>query len=346
MNGTQKHVIVIGAGIAGMETAYQLSAFGHKVTLIEKDDKIGGHLNRWNHLFPNNADPRQIIEEIGKNIGIKNVRTITGTEITGIVKTSSHLVISAGNEMKMKADAVVVSTGFNLFDATRKEEYGYGLFENVITSADLEDRLKNGGQVLTSTGTAPKRIAIIHCVGSRDEKSGNTYCSKVCCITGIKQALEINKLLPDCEVFCFYMDLRLYGSTFDSLYLEAQRKNKIQFIRGRLSEAAEKHDKKLQIKAEDTLSGRPLRMEVDMIVLLAGMEANKAHHDFCENEVMQTDANGFFKSKNVQTARNETQHPGLFLAGTCVCPMSVNETIENARSASVAVNNYLTEVKS
>lgn len=338
----QKHVAVIGAGIAGLHTANLLAGSGHKVTIIEKERYPGGHLNQWHHLFPDHSSPEWIISGLlDEQQQYDQLKMISSTEVTNIKRVNGHFAIDAGKEIRIHADAVVISTGFKLFDARQKEEYGYGLFKNVLTSADLEQRLKLGQPLTTASGKTPARVAFIHCIGSRDAKCGNTYCSKVCCITGVKQALEISELLPDTEIFCFYMDLRLYGSKFDDLYLQAQKKHKIQFIRGRLSEAAETLHQALQIKAEDTLSGRPLRMEVDMIVLLAGMEQNEAHRMFSSNKQVELDEHGFFKSKNIQLARNETTQPGIFIAGTCICPMSVNETLENAGAASILVNRYL-----
>jgi len=239
---------------------------------------------------------------------------------------------------------VIIASGFKLFDASYKEEYGYGIFDNVISSADFENILKHGNKFTTAQGTEPGRVAIIHCVGSRDAKAGNTYCSKVCCITGIKQAIEINKMVPGCEVFCFYMDLRLYGSSFDSLYLEAQKHHKIQFIRGRLSEATEKPDKSLQLKAEDALSGRPLRMNVDMVILLVGMEACSSNAAFIKGNKADLDENGFMKSSNIHSSRNCTLQEGMFIAGTSICPMPVNETLENTRAAVLEVNSYLKNI--
>ncbi|MCF8297435.1 MAG: FAD-dependent oxidoreductase [Saprospiraceae bacterium] len=340
-----KHIAIIGAGIAGMETAIHLAEAGHKITIIEKENSPGGHLNNWSHLFPDFSDPNLIVSQLSSKLNNPNIKTIGSTEITAIKKLNGQFSLEAGNELKLNADAVVITSGFNIFDASRKEEYGYGLFDNVITSADLEKTIKSGNKITTVNGQTPKRVAIIHCVGSRDSKSGNTYCSKVCCITGIKQAIEINKQLPETEVFCFYMDLRLYGSKFDEQYLLAQQKHKIQFIRGRLSEAAENSDKSLQIKAEDTLSGRPLRMDVDMIILLVGMEPGTSHKNFCNNNRIELDTNGFLQSQNMHTARNQTTQSGVFMAGACICPMSVTDTIENARSAALEVNNYFKNLK-
>jgi heterodisulfide reductase subunit A2 len=133
----------------------------------------------------------------------------------------------------------------------------------------------------------------------------------------------------------------LYGSSFDDLYLSAQKQHKIQFIRGRLSEVSRKHDQSLQIKAEDTLSGKPLRIDVDMVILLVGMEPNINAKELMKDNDIQLDSNGFFKSLNIHNDRNSTTNQGVFMAGSCICPMSVNEVLENARSCAFSVDNYL-----
>jgi heterodisulfide reductase subunit A len=337
----KKHVAVIGGGIAGLESALALSQMGHEVILIEKEEKAGGHLAYWHKLFPNFQAPDKLLVLLLKRLENSNVKVVFNTSISCIERVNEKFELSDSEDVHFLADALVVATGFKLFDASFKEEYGYGLFDNVITSADLEKIFKKKKQLLTRQGQVPQRVAIIHCVGSRDAKSGNTYCSKVCCITGVKQAIEINKMAPGCEVFCFYMDLRLYGSKFDQLYLDAQRHHKIQFIRGRLSEVAEQEDKSLQVKAEDTLSGRPLRMSVDMVILLVGMEPCSSTSELIRDNKIEVDENGFFKSRDVHSERNYSTHDGVFMAGACICPMSINETLENARSAALQLNDYL-----
>jgi len=339
--GNNKHVAIIGGGIAGMEAASSLARQGVKVTLIEKEPETGGKLNTWDHLFPDFSTPADLLKNLKSKVTKSGVNTIYNTEISQIEQNNRRFKLSDNRDVQFYADAVLITSGFKVFDATLKEEYGYGLFGNVITSVDFEKRMKKHGKLLTLQGTEPKRVAIIHCVGSRDAKTGNTYCSKVCCITGIKQAIEINELLPDCEVFCFYMDLRLYGSKFDNLYLKAQKQNKIQFIRGRLSEAAENADHRIQLKAEDTLQGRPLRMTVDMVILLVGMEPGTSTGLLSQNNRIELDENGFLKSANIHQFRNRTTHEGIFMAGSCICPMAVNETLENARSAAFEILNYL-----
>ncbi len=156
---------------------------------------------------------------------------------------------------EINADAVVVATGFDLFRSERKEEYGYGIYDNVITSADLEKMFRKG-EVKMHNGRYPEKIGIVHCVGSRDEKVGNLYCSKLCCVTAVKQAMEIKKHIENAKVFCFYMDMRMGGALYEELYRESQEKYGINYIRGKVSEVSENINNKLVVKVEDTLAGQ------------------------------------------------------------------------------------------
>ena len=268
-------------------------------------------------------------------------KILKSTEITNVTSYNGKWFLITNKGNSLNTDAVVIASGFEIFDAKKKEEYGYNIYNNVITSVDLEDRFKRGNNICMTNGKPPRRIAFIHCVGSRDEKSGNHHCSKVCCITGVKQAIELRKQLPEAEIFCFYMDLRMYGKGFEELYRNAQESYNIQFIRGRLSEAAENMDESLLIKAEDTLSGRPLKMNVDLLILLVGMVAGADTARLCEGFKLERDSSGFIKPRDQHIQRNLSSQQGVFLAGTCTCPMTVGDTIDNARAAAIEVNKYL-----
>jgi heterodisulfide reductase subunit A len=336
-----KHIVIIGGGIAGIETASALTDAGHWVTVIEKETKVGGKLNNWSFLFPDFTPVEKIMDSLNEKSREKDFSILPNTEVKTIARNRDKFSIETSGNQQLEADAVVVATGYELFDARRKEEYGYKIYDHVVTSADLEEMLKPGGDLTVAAVKHPKRIAFVHCVGSRDEKSGNHYCSKVCCITGVKQAIELKKRLPEAEIYCFYMDLRMYGKHFEELYREAQEKYDIQFIRGRLSEASEKIDKSLLIKAEDTLSGRPLKMNVDLLVLLVGMEAGKGTETAAASCGISCEESGFLKTADSFLYSNLSSQDGVFLAGSCTAPMSVNDTILHARSAAMEVNNYL-----
>jgi heterodisulfide reductase subunit A len=241
----------------------------------------------------------------------------------------------------LTAGCIVLATGYELFDARKKEEYGYGIYDNVITSAELEGLFKKGRKITTHDGKTPKRVGIIHCVGSRDEKVGNLYCSKVCCVTGVKQAIEIREMLPECEVFSFYMDLRMYDRNFEELYYEAQQKWGVNFIRGRLSECAENPDHSLVLKTEDTLTGRPLKMTVDLMILLVGFVPGPETLKIAQMLGLKSGSDGFLLSSDEHVQDNSTSIPGVFLTGAVKGPACIVNAIADARATALQVKSFL-----
>jgi heterodisulfide reductase subunit A len=337
-----KHVVVIGGGVAGLEVAGQLSQAGIDVSLIEKEDKTGGHLNKWYRLFPDRRYSSEVKEYLNKIIQNRTIKLLTNTTIERFKKARGRFSITTNEGKELKADAIIVATGFDLFKSARKEEYGYGIYDNVITSADLEEMFGKG-VISVVDGNIPETIGIIHCVGSRDEKVGNFYCSKLCCVTAVKQAIEIREQLPDSKVFCFYMDMRMGGAFYEELYREAQEKWGVSFIRGKVSEASETVDNKLLIKVEDTLAGRPLKMKLDMLVLMAGMEMSEGGKKIAGIGGLTTGENRFFTPADNHFGSNRSNMNGVFYAGACTAPMNITETISHARAAVVEVIDYLKE---
>jgi heterodisulfide reductase subunit A2 len=335
-------VAVIGAGPAGLECANALAKMGINVKLFDRDAKTGGHLQNWNELFPDrrkSSDVKQLL----KIQSDRFIEVLPNTKVKRIENSNHSFQIHIENSTLINADAVVIATGFDLFDARRKEEYGYGIYENVITSADLEMMFLSHNGIRTNDGRVPHRVGFVHCVGSRDEKVGNLHCSKLCCVTAVKQAIEIREQLPDTEVFCFYMDLRMYGRHFEELYKEAQEKWNVNFIRGRLSEAAENQNGSVIVKVEDTLTGRPLKMNVDLLVLMTGIQASANSPEIVSETPASLGDDGFLKAIDEHLCANLSETPGIFYAGTCTGPKSIPETLADARSAALAVANYLGE---
>jgi heterodisulfide reductase subunit A len=197
------------------------------------------------------------------------------------------------------------------------------------------------GEIVKSDGSVPDNIGIVHCVGSRDEKVGNLYCSKLCCVTAVKQAIEIRDHLPESTVFCFYMDMRMGGAYYEELYREAQEVWGVNFIRGKVSEASEAIDKRVVIKVEDTLAGRPLKMNLDLLVLMAGMEMSEGGKKIAGLAGLKTGENRFFAATDHHYGSNRSNLSGLFYAGTCTAPMNITETISHARAAVTEVMDYL-----
>jgi heterodisulfide reductase subunit A len=336
----KKHVVVIGGGVAGLETAGQLSKSGLEVSLLEKEADTGGHVNHWFKLFPDRRDSREVKEYLNKLSEREGVKVMVNTAVEKFERHGSGFTIKTTGGTSLTADAVVVSTGFDLFRSSRKEEYGYGIYDNVITSADLEEMFRKG-KILTHSGGIPARIGLVHCVGSRDEKVGNLYCSKLCCVTAVKQAIEIKEQLPECDVFCFYMDMRMGGAHYEEFYRESQEKWGVNFIRGKVSEASENINNRIVVKVEDTLAGRPLKMELDILVLMAGMEISEGGRTLAENTGLKTGDNRFFETADHHYRTNVSNIEGVFYAGTCIAPMNIPDTISHARAAAAEVVDYL-----
>ncbi len=334
-----KSVLIIGGGPAGLEAAYNLAINGYKAIILEKENEIGGNIKKWVKLFPDFGDAAEVRKIFTEKVKHGNIEIHTDVEISKLYSENNKWFAKNGSEVTYSADAALMATGFEAFDARRKEELGYGIYDNVITSIDFEEMYKTG-EILTAQGTIPKRIAFLNCVGSRDEKVGNHYCSRVCCINAVKQATEFKELVPDAEAYCFYMDMRMAGQFYEELYRKSQEKHNVNYIRGRISEAAATIDKRIQIKAEDTLSALPMKMTVDILVLMVGIESSASTTELSrQNDIVGE--YGFAKSLGLYTSDNLTKKAGLFLAGSCKRPLTLPETVADARSAAVQILNYL-----
>lgn len=331
------NVIIIGGGPSGLEASAQLYKIGYNVFLIEKDSQLGGHLAKWDRLFPDGIEAKSILDNILENIN--GVKYFLNTEVESITLLDKEYNVILSNGTTIPATAILVACGFDLFPAEKKEEYGYGIYDHVITNADLENWFKTGldDRIIKN----PKRIGFVHCVGSRDEKAGNRYCSKVCCATAVKQACEVKEAFPNAEVICFYMDLRMFGKGYEDLYLKAQKDYGIRFIRGRVSEVAENIDKQLVIKAEDTLSGKPVKVTLDLLVLMAGMKNCVSSSKISNLFSLKTDEYGFFTGKDSIYKLQDSNKEGIFHAGACSGPKTLPESLHEARAAALAIDNYI-----
>ena len=331
------NVVIIGGGIAGMEAARALLELGLSPIIIEQSDHLGGHVASWHRLFPDMTPARDVIDAI--KAGMSGVNVFLETRVNYLSPLGDSYNVSLSNGVSIIARSIVIATGFELFQASKKEEYGYGVYDHVVTNADIEAWLS--GVPDSRIPSDPEVIGFVHCVGSRDLKAGNSRCSKVCCTTAIKQAIELKEKFPSARIYCFYMDLRLFGKKYEDFYINAQRDFGVQFVRGRVSEVGETMDGALQVKAEDTLTGRPLKVRTDLLVLMSGMSCSRCTRDVASMLRLEVDDDGFFRSRNNISAINLSSRRGIFYAGACTGTKTVPETLAEARSAALEVYRYL-----
>jgi heterodisulfide reductase subunit A len=240
------------------------------------------------------------------------------------------------SEATLKVGSIILAPGFEAFDARLKSEYGYGRFQNVVTSIEFERILSAsgpyGGLVLRrSDGEIPKKIAFIQCVGSRDFHLGNNYCSAACCMYGMKEAVIAKEHTPsklDCTIF--YMDMRAYGKEFDSYYNRAQGEWGIKFVRSRVAGVTE-DPKTGNLSVHYVEDETPKTEEFDMVVLSIGMQPPKNVEALAKNFGIKLNRYKFCETETFSPM--ETSKPGIFVCGAFSAPKDIPESVAQASGA-------------
>lgn len=253
-------------------------------------------------------------------------------------------------EVEITVGNIIVAIGFRIFNATRTKQFGYGRFLNVLTSLEFE-RLVNaagptGGQICSRTidkkgnwifsmdTDEPKSVALIHCVGSRDENY-NKYCSKVCCMYSLKLAHLIKEKLPDTEVYEYFIDMRAFGKGYEEFY-ERIKREKVHFIRGRTAKI-EEMDGQLLLRSEDILNNKMIEQKVDMVILAVGLEPAEDMKKIGQMLGIQQSEEGWFKETNYNSDPVNTMTGGIFIAGVCQGPKDIPDTVAQASAAASRV---------
>lgn len=234
--------------------------------------------------------------------------------------------LQAETTSEINIGAIIVATGADTFDATKKPELGFGVYPNVITSLQFE-RLAARPEGLPNA----KNIVFISCVGSRDETTGNTFCSRICCMVNAKQARLIKEKFPDAKVTVFYADVRAFGKGHEEFY-DAVRKAGVRYRRGYVSEVYRRGDK-IIVRAEDTLIQKPLEVEADSVVLGIGLTPRAETDEIANLLSLPKSGDGFLLEIHPKLRPVETAVDGVFLAGTCQGPKDIVDTIAQARAA-------------
>jgi len=240
-------------------------------------------------------------------------------------------------EITVHAGSIILAPGFEEFDPKLKVEYGYGQYSNVVSSIEFERILSAsgpyGGLVLRpSDGKVPRKIAFIQCVGSRDAKIGNNYCSSACCMYAIKEAVIAREHNSDLQCTIFFMDVRAYGKEFDAYYNRAEEEYGVTFIRSRISHVEEVPESQnlLLNYVED---GNPKTEEVNLVVLSVGMRPPKHAEELAKTLNIGLNKYDFCSTQTFSPL--ETSRPGIYVCGAFSAPKDIPESVAQASGAAV-----------
>jgi len=345
------NVLIIGGGIAGMTAALELADAGNQVYLVEKNDHLGGNLARVDLTAPYLYSAHDLLTEritrVMEHKKIKVFLNSTLRELKGFIgnftasvsgvngtgdKTAKPEVVEIGN--------VIVCTGYKEFDASRVVHYGYGKLPNVITSFELEKMIREGN-IRTKEGKIPKYVAIIHCVGSRSQEF-HSYCSRVCCMTALKYAHEIKSANPGCYISDIYIDMHAFGKGHEDFYRRSSEAKTLFLMyekddRPVIHKAEPKDNCEMLIEVNEKLSGEHIEIPADLVVLMVGMEAREDSHEIARLVNISQDNEGWFIESHPKLEPVATTTDGVFIAGTCVAPKDIPDTVAQARAAAARI---------
>lgn len=421
MNEMHVDALVVGGGIAGMQTALDLADQGFQVALVEKEASIGGKMITLSKVFPTLdccsciTTPKmsavahhakihlltycevQDIQENGAGFSAKITQkpryvdvdlctgcrqceyecpiTVPSTFDRGLgayrairvpfstavpqkaVLDIDHCLLCGKCEkvcpvgavdftqqpetIEIYATTILLATGFDLTPYDAKKEYGAGQLRNVIDPLMMERFLAPTGpygRVLRpGDGKEPTTIAYVQCAGSRDDTLGVEYCSRVCCMVAIKQAMLLNGALPLSDITIYYMDIRTFGKGFEQFYQTAKAMG-VEFIRGKVASIREDEEQNPVVKVELTEEGRIIERTHDLVVLSLGMlPAYQLEHIF--DVMLEND--GFVAIPSPNSDPCLTDHPGIFAAGVAQGPMDIVDSIVTAGAAASAASAYI-----
>jgi heterodisulfide reductase subunit A len=427
-----KKALVIGAGIAGMMTALNITGSGYKVYLLDREPSIGGRMAQLSETFPT-LDCAQCIftprmVEVGQNPDISlrtycEVEGISGyvgnfivkirhkaayvdwNKCTGCLMCTDKCPTKVKSEFNMllddrkaiytpfpqavpnkviidrenclyfqkgrcrvcektcplgavdfeqkdwfeelKVGAIVVATGYDLYDKENIEEYRLGYSPDVIDGITFERLLSASGPtqgklVRPSDGRVPEDIVFIACVGSRDPENHFPYCSRVCCMYTAKHAVLYKHRVPQGQAYIFYMDIRSAGKNYEEFVQRAVEEDDIMYIRGRVSRMY-RDDGKIVVVGADTLSGSTVEVRADMVVLAMAIRPARGLEELVKKLKIQTDPNGFLAEAHPKLRPVETLSQGIFITGCAQSPKDIQDTVAQSGAAAAKVVELLSK---
>ncbi len=345
-----RRVLILGAGIAGLQAALDIAEAGYPVVLVEKSDHLGGRVAELSGTYLSFEGGPDLIRgriSAAREHPLIDVRTETVlASLEGYVgnfQARLRPVRPADTEPAavppepLQIGAVIVATGFGLFPLHLLGEYGAGQYPDVISSLDFEAMLASlEGLRRPSDGREPQEVVFVQCVRSRDPEHGMPYCSRICCMYTAKQARLFKQRVPDGQAYVFYIDIRSAGKGYEEFVQEAMQEDGVLYIRGRVAKVFPREDKTV-VWGVDTLSGEIIEVPADLVVLATAAVPAEGSIPLAQQLHVATDPYGFFSEAHPKLRPVESLTAGIYLAGAAQSPRDIPDTIAQASGAAAKV---------
>jgi heterodisulfide reductase subunit A len=234
--------------------------------------------------------------------------------------------------------SIIIATGYRVFDACAKPQMGYLRIPDVVTSLEFERMINASGPTRgeirrLSNGLPPRQVIFIQCVGSRDMQLDRPYCSCVCCMYAIKNAILLKEKHPEIDVIIAYMDIRAYGKGYEEYYQRAEELG-VRFIRGIPAEVQETADG-MELQLENTDTGEVFLLHPDLVVLSVGLEPAAGAVELAGRLGIPVEDSGFYKSADDKMDTVATIVPGIYIAGSAVAPKDIPDSVTQGEAAAM-----------
>ncbi len=325
-------VLVVGAGPTGLSAAAGVASIGKKVILVEKEAVLGGApiLSGYAKLVPSGEWAKDAIGRMVKRVeDSPNVTIHKSTKVVKLEGEAGNFTVTLSNGQSVNAGSIILGTGFTHFDSINKPEWGFGTYEDVLTTTHMEQMVSSGKIACPSDGRVPERVAILLCVGSRDRQIGREWCSKICCTVSTNLAMEIKEISPQTDVFIYYMDIRTFGLYEDKFYWKSQEEYKTKFVKARIAEVTKSADNRLLVKGEDTLVKRPIVIPMDIVVHAIGMDPSEENPELAKVFGIGLEKHGFIDKGEQYTSSFSSTRRGIYVGGAALGPEDIDTSISH-----------------
>ena len=351
-----RRALVIGGGIAGLTAALDIAEAGYPVILVERKPVLGGKMRELSGLYLNfDAAPDLLAQRIEAVEKHPLITVLTGAEVEEVsgyvgnfsvkirrfvnsefVNSDESTNLRAPNLLVYDIGAIVVATGYELYPLSKLGEYGGGHIPDVLDSLQFERMLADGEIRRPSDGKIPREIVWVQCAGSRDPELHMPYCSKICCMYVAKQAIAFKRLMPGGQAYVFYIDIRSAGKGYEEFVRQAMEEYDVLYLRGKVSKVFQE-DGKVIVWGVDTLTGKPLEIAADLVVLATAAVPSQGAKELAQRLRIASDEHGFFSEAHPKLRPVESLTAGIYLAGAAQFPKDIPETVAQASAAAAKV---------